>query len=106
MRNGYWITNATAISSRGDNSASDTELTWLTTSLYTSPASTQYEAVLEAGDEFPQLATLGRKDLWSLCPFGDGPLSQRNLVFNMTGETGHGFNPDECWAVRVNIVGI
>jgi hypothetical protein len=99
-KTGAWITNATSFISD-----SNTPLRWLTTSLGSTGYGTNYSAILSPGDEFAKLAVLGRKDLWSLCPFGHTERSQVNLVFNVSGDgAASGYAPDECWEVDVNVV--
>ena len=99
---GSWLTNATSIL---PISSSNAPLRWLSTSRGSDAYGTNYTAILHAGSKYARLAALGRADLWSLCPFGtESPRRQVNLVFNVTGEQGSGFVPEDCWEVDVRMV--
>ena len=98
MNDGRWITNATSPSNGGT-------LGWLTTSFRPPPAAKGFTAVAESGMPFLQLAFKGHTELWTLCPFNGG---QVNVVFNASANIPPPpflpFNPDSCYAVKLNVV--
>ncbi|KAF9459256.1 hypothetical protein BDZ94DRAFT_1051458 [Collybia nuda] len=100
MKSGEWITNATETSSGGT-------LGWVTSRIYGGPATKIYSVSRVPAEKFPLLAVHGITNLWSLCPFS-GFRGQTNVVFNVSADVPPppflGFDPADCYAVKLNIV--
>lgn len=97
----HWLTNATEVLS-GDT------LNWITSGLYTSPASQVYAAMATPASQFPLLSAHGFFALWSLCPFS-GFRGQTNVVFNVSANVVSpppylGYNPSDCYGVTINMI--
>ena len=88
--------------------SSGAPLRWVTSSYYTNPAATDYGVVQSTGDEeYALLSAHGFTTMWSLCPFNGG---QTNVVFNVSADQppppGLGFDPANCYGVKLNIIPI
>jgi len=97
----HWLTNATEV-------LSGQTLDWITSSLYTSPASQVYAAVVTPANQFPLLSAHGFSTLWSLCPV-PGFRGQTNVVFNVSANIASpppylGYNPSDCYGVTINMI--
>ncbi|KAE9398964.1 hypothetical protein BT96DRAFT_1019819 [Gymnopus androsaceus JB14] len=101
---GNWFTNASAPSS----GSSGEELSWGTSSFYSSPASTAFSAVTLSTSDYPVLAVNGIYDLWYLCPSDEPSVGQDSVYYNTTSiaSSQDSSQTIACYAVSLNIVSV
>ncbi|KAJ3490100.1 hypothetical protein NLI96_g1686 [Meripilus lineatus] len=56
------------------------------------------------GTGFPKLAAFGDTESWSLCPNGNGPFKQVNVVYKATPDNFGSYIYDQCYAVDLQII--
>ncbi|KAF8344816.1 hypothetical protein F5887DRAFT_885820 [Amanita rubescens] len=83
-------------------------LGWVSSTLYTRPASTGFSVIRAPAYRFPVLAFDGIEDLWSLCPF-KGFRGQSNVVYDVETDEGipeawTGFDTKDCYSVRLYVI--